>query len=107
LQYLKHLQCKITAVCSTKHIETVKNLGADIIFDYTTKKDYKHEIRPKSIDTILDVAGIPNEEEMFSLLKPGGTFVTVRGHLIQSVDRYSSPLLGLGNHIFCLPSSII
>jgi NADPH:quinone reductase-like Zn-dependent oxidoreductase len=86
----------VTAVCSSKHIETVKQLGADFVFDSNSKDIYKDEIQPKSFDTIIDAAGIINEEETFSLLKSGGSFVTLRGHLIRTAEQYSTIFLGLG-----------
>jgi NADPH:quinone reductase-like Zn-dependent oxidoreductase len=95
LQYLKYLQCTVTALCSTKHTETVKQFGADFVFDSSSNNIYK-ELRPKSFDVIIDAAGVNNEEETFFLLRHGGTFVTIRGNLIRTAEQYSAPILGLG-----------
>lgn len=50
----------ITATCSTKSVQMVKDLGADFVIDYT-KDDVNEQFRGRSFDLILDCAGLGPE----------------------------------------------
>ena len=54
VQLLKHLGTHVTAVCSTNYIDTVLNLGADIVIDYH-KQDFTKT--PEPYDFIFDAVG--------------------------------------------------
>ena len=41
IQLLKYLKCQVSAICSTKHIELVKSLGCDSVYDYTQNQKPK------------------------------------------------------------------
>lgn len=54
VQYGKHLGARVTAVCSGRHADLVKSLGADCVIDYTTTDTLDENTR---FDFILDSAG--------------------------------------------------
>jgi len=54
VQYGKYLGAKVTAVCSGKHLDFVKSLGADNVIDYTTTDTLDENTK---FDFILDSVG--------------------------------------------------
>jgi NADPH:quinone reductase-like Zn-dependent oxidoreductase len=54
VQYGKYLGARVTGVCSTRHIDFVKSLGADSVIDYTTTDTLDETIQ---YDFMLDAAG--------------------------------------------------
>lgn len=54
VQYGKYLGAKVTAVCSGKHMDFVKSLGADYVIDYTVTDTLDENIR---FNFILDSVG--------------------------------------------------
>lgn len=54
VQLIKHLGATVTAVCTTKHVELVKSLGADTVIDYT-KTDYSKA--GQTFDFVFDSVG--------------------------------------------------
>ena len=54
VQYGKYLGAKVTAVCSGKHLDLVKSLGADKVIDYTTTDTLDENTK---FDFILDSVG--------------------------------------------------
>ncbi|KAE9627885.1 quinone oxidoreductase family protein [Parasedimentitalea maritima] len=81
LQYLKSLNCRVTAVCSGASEEFVRSHGADQVVDYT-KDDFGEVFSAGSdpVDAVFDcVGGRDIETSAFRCLKNTGTFVTVVG----------------------------
>jgi NADPH:quinone reductase-like Zn-dependent oxidoreductase len=76
VQIAKALGAEVTAVCSTKHVELVRSLGADQVVDYT-REDFTrlHE----RFDLLLDVAGSRSWRACRRVLAPGGRVVLVGG----------------------------
>jgi len=54
VQYGKHLGADVTAVCSGRHADFVKSLGADQVIDYTTTDALDKNVR---YDFVLDSVG--------------------------------------------------
>jgi len=54
VQYGKHLGADVTAVCSGRHADFVKSLGADQVVDYTTTDTLDENVR---YDFVLDSVG--------------------------------------------------
>jgi NADPH:quinone reductase-like Zn-dependent oxidoreductase len=71
VQIAKALGGDVTAVCSTKHVDFVRALGADAVVDYT------RESPSGSYDLVLRVAGNASVRQRRRLLTPEGTLVVV------------------------------
>ncbi|KAF8321648.1 NAD(P)-binding protein [Clavulina sp. PMI_390] len=60
IRMLKHLGCTVYASCSTRNIELVRSLGADVVYDYTIAPLRKQIIESSPMpkfDAILDLVG--------------------------------------------------
>jgi NADPH:quinone reductase-like Zn-dependent oxidoreductase len=76
VQIAKAFGCKVTAVCSTAKMETVRALGADQVLDYTREDFADGEER---YDVILDIGGNRRLRDLRRALTPEGRLVIVGG----------------------------
>jgi NADPH:quinone reductase-like Zn-dependent oxidoreductase len=76
VQLAKAFGAAVTAVCSTRHVDLVRTLGADDVVDYTREG---LTARGRRYDLILDVAGNRPLAELRRALTPAGTLVFVGG----------------------------
>ena len=76
VQLAKYFGANVTAVCSTRHVELVRALGADRVIDYT-QQDFTEESR--RYDLILGVNGDRSLLEFRRALKPTGIYVMAGG----------------------------
>lgn len=89
IQYAKHLGANVTAVCSRKHAELVKSLGADKVIDYTTTDTLgKNEV----FDFVLDSVGKAKTSKLKTnckkALTKGGKYDSIdNGALVLSSER--------------------
>ena len=83
VQLARYFGAEITAVCSTKNLELVKSLGADMVIDYT-KEDFTKN--GKQYDVVLDAVGKSSFFRCKKILKPKGIyFSTELGYMSQNV----------------------
>ena len=83
VQVAKYYGTEVTGVCSTKHIEFVRSVGADHVIDYT-KEDFTEN--STKYDLILDIVANHSVSKYKRALTPTGTYVAVAfnaGALIQ------------------------
>ena len=73
VQLLKHQGVDVVAVCGTKHLETVKQLGATAVVDY--QKEDVLSI-PGAFDLIFDAVGKRSYFNMRRLLATKGTYIS-------------------------------
>lgn len=73
VQLLKHYGAKVTAVCNTKNVDLVKNLGADTVIDYQTEDFTKTEIK---FDFIFDAVGKSSFGQCKPLLTDNGIYIS-------------------------------
>ncbi|MFD3592902.1 NAD(P)-dependent alcohol dehydrogenase [Nocardia sp. NPDC058640] len=73
VQLAKVLGAHVTAVCSTRHIEMVRSIGADVVIDYTTD-DFAAS--PFRYDAIFDLAGNRKLRDYLRALTPDGVYVS-------------------------------
>jgi NADPH:quinone reductase-like Zn-dependent oxidoreductase len=76
VQIAKYFGAEVTGVCSTQNKELVRSVGADRIVDYTAE-DFRN--LPQKFDAIFDAVGKISRSQCDKILKPGATFVTVKG----------------------------
>lgn len=80
VQYGKYLGANVTAVCSGKHVDFVKSLGADRVIDYTVTDTLDENTR---FDFILDSVG----KEKTSKLKENCKKALSNGGKYESIDN--------------------
>ncbi|WP_280308895.1 NAD(P)-dependent alcohol dehydrogenase [Nocardia abscessus] len=76
VQIAKALGAEVTAVCSTRHVETLRSLGADRVIDYTTADFTRGADR---YDVLLDLVGNRSLTACRRVLAPKGVFVSSAG----------------------------
>lgn len=76
VQIAKAYGAEVTAVCSTSNIEMVKSIGADHVIDYT-KEDFA--ATSQTYDIVFDAVGKAPAAKCKKLLKPNGSYSSVRG----------------------------
>jgi NADPH:quinone reductase-like Zn-dependent oxidoreductase len=74
VQLAKALGAEVTAVCSTRNVDTARSLGADRVVDYT-REDFTRGGR--RYDLLLDVAGSRPWSACQRVLEPRATLVLV------------------------------
>ena len=74
VQIAKSLGAEVTGVCSTRNVEMVRSLGADLVVDYT-QEDFTH--RGPHYDLLLDNVGNRTPSALRRVLAPRGRCVMV------------------------------
>jgi NADPH:quinone reductase-like Zn-dependent oxidoreductase len=83
VQLLKYFGAQITAVCNTKNIDLVKNLGANKVIDYTMEDFTKDD---QLYDFVFDSVGKSSFGKCKRLLKPGGVYISSElGYMAQNL----------------------
>lgn len=82
VQIARHFGADVTAVCSTRHVELMRSLGARTVIDYT-REDYVRS--GQTFDLILDLVGSHSTRQRLRVLAPDGTLVVVGGPLRRSM----------------------
>ncbi len=74
IQFLSQYDIKISATCTSKNVELIKSLGAEVVYDYTkedfTKSDCKY-------DYIFDTVGKSTYGSFKSILKNNGVYISL------------------------------
>ncbi|MGB3533908.1 MAG: NAD(P)-dependent alcohol dehydrogenase [Microcoleaceae cyanobacterium] len=73
IQIAKVLQTTVTGVCSTANLERVKQLGADIVIDYT-QVDFTEQTT--QYDIIFDAVGKQSFYNCQKVLQPNGIYIS-------------------------------
>lgn len=76
IQIAKWLGAHVTTTASPRGEALVRELGADEVVDYTTRRIGD---LPRDFDAGFDLIGGDTLAEMFTVVKPGGTVVSVSG----------------------------
>jgi len=80
VQIARSFGAEVTAVCSTRHVELVRSIGAQRVIDYTTD-DFT--LGGERYDLMLDVAGNRSWSECMRVLESDATYVGVGAAGIQ------------------------
>lgn len=82
VQLLKARSCHVTAVCSGKHADMVRRLGADEVIDYIVTPFGEQLAAADKFDVAFDfVGGIEVQDGAAPLLARGGLYVTAVGRV--------------------------
>ncbi|GGC68218.1 NADP-dependent oxidoreductase [Hoyosella rhizosphaerae] len=73
VQFARHTGAHITAVCSGKNADFVRDLGAHSVVDYTTD-DIHAEIT--GVDVVFDTIGRESLSTCAHMMNPGGIYIT-------------------------------
>jgi len=76
VQLAKYFGADVTAVCSTRNVETVKALGADRVIDYA-QQDFTRN--GETYDVIFDAVGKHSFSRCKGSLKRGGSYLATDG----------------------------
>lgn len=76
VQIAKSFEAEVTAVCSTRNLELVRELGADRVIDYT-REDFTQS--GERYDLILGISGYHPITAYKRALNPGGIYVSIGG----------------------------
>ncbi|MEV0297169.1 NAD(P)-dependent alcohol dehydrogenase [Nocardia sp. NPDC050710] len=90
VQIAKALGAEVTAVCSTRHLDMVRGLGADHVIDYTAADFTEIDRR---FDVLLDLVGNRPLAACRRILTPTGIFVSSSG---APGGNWFGPVLWLG-----------
>jgi NADPH2:quinone reductase len=89
IQFLTYLGARVAATCSTRNVEHVRGLGADLVIDYTSE-DIAATLRawaPMRLDSVIDAVGQHSlPRAMPGLIKAGGTLVCIQNLLTGPED---------------------
>jgi NADPH:quinone reductase-like Zn-dependent oxidoreductase len=88
VQIAKSFGAEVTAVCSTRHIDTIRSLGADHVIDYTKENFTRNG---KRYDVIIGANGYHSLRDYKRSLAAGGQYVMTGGTMKQI---FSALLLG-------------
>jgi NADPH:quinone reductase-like Zn-dependent oxidoreductase len=88
VQIAKSYDAEVTGVCSTKHLDLVRSIGADHVIDYT-REDFTRN--GERYDLICDAVGNRSVSDYKRILKPGGTCVMIG---FSGISRFIRNMVG-------------
>lgn len=77
LQLAKWKGAKVFTTTSTRNVAFVRNLGADVVIDYT-RQDFREVV--KEVDVVLDTISEDVLKHAFEVVRRGGIVVSLPGH---------------------------
>lgn len=87
----------VTAVCSTKNLETARSNGADYVVDYKHEDIAKSE---KKYDVVIAINGYNPLNVYKKILNKGGTYIFVGGTLKAIMSVIGIPFYSIGSRKF-------
>ena len=84
IQLAKHWGATVATTASARNADLLKQLGADIVIDYKTQR---FEEMLSDYDLVFDTQAGETQQRSFSVLKRGGTLVTIAGMPTAEIGR--------------------
>ncbi|UCG70185.1 MAG: NAD(P)-dependent alcohol dehydrogenase [Thermoplasmata archaeon] len=84
VQLAKYFGGEVTGVCSFRHLEKVKSLGAENVIDYT-KEDFTK--KGKIYDVVFEAVGKLSPKECKKALKKNGTYLTSKTLTSETTEK--------------------
>ncbi|WP_137752972.1 NAD(P)-dependent alcohol dehydrogenase [Sphingopyxis sp. L1A2A] len=88
VQLARHRGAHITAVCSARNADLVRDLGAEAVIDYATT-DFLGD--PGAYNVIVETAGSITTRDALPLLRPYGRFVAIAAGLPDMLATIGAP----------------
>lgn len=85
IQIARSFGAHVTAVCSSRHVELVRKLGADVVIDYTQRRGFQGV---KAYDLIFDLIASAPLNEFFDVMTPTAVYVSA----LPSVSRVGAAM---------------
>lgn len=90
VQLAKFFGARVTGVCSTKNIDLVRALGADVVFDYTCQDFFQID---QKYDILFDTVGKTSFNHCLKLLKSKGRYLVTEFGISHILASMIYPLL--------------
>ncbi len=84
IQMAKHAGAFVATTCSSRNAALMKNLGADVVIDYNTQH---FDALLADFDLVFDTIGGDTQHRSFSVIKRGGTLISIAGIPTAEVGR--------------------
>jgi NADPH:quinone reductase-like Zn-dependent oxidoreductase len=93
IQFAKWKGAQVMTTTSTRNVEFVRDLGADVVIDYTQQALLDGI---KNVDVVLDTIGGDVLKDSFKVVKRGGSIVSLPGHLgVRALGDQLAPKSGV------------
>lgn len=76
VQIAKRLGGHVTAICSTKDVPLVTELGADVVIDRKKTQNIWEKFEPAQFNVVFDTPGKLSSPKSLKYLKPKGVYIT-------------------------------
>lgn len=89
IQLAKHCGASVATTCSARNVELVRELGADVVVDYTKERyDDVLGTEAQKQDWVLDTLGGEHRDRALSVLRRGGHLASIQGGFPQHVEKF-------------------
>lgn len=93
IQIARHLGAEVLTTCSTRNLDFVRDLGADVAIDYTTER---YEEIAEGCDTVLESLGGAHIGRALGTVRRGGRVASITPDIPSYTKRYGAwPGLGV------------
>jgi len=91
IQLAKHLGAHVATTCSSKNVDFLRELGADLVVDYTSER---FDEVLSDYDVVVESLGGDYQRRALGVLRRGGHLASINGGLPEATEKYG-PSLGV------------